>query len=253
MIDRVRVALPLGSVEVVRIDGGRTLPPLVFLHEGLGSIGLWRDFPEAVAHATGRAAIVSSRFGYGWSEPFPWSRGPDYMHREALEALPALLDALEIDQPVLVGHSDGASIALIYAGLSGRSVSALVLLAPHVFVEDESIEGIEAARETFRTTDLRARMARHHADPEATFELWNEIWLSPAFRAWSIEDLLPSITAPVLVVQGTEDQYGTVRQVDAIERGVSGPVERLLLEGCGHAPHLERGPDTLRAVTHFLS
>ena len=226
---------------------------LVFLHEGLGSIGLWRDFPQDVADATGRAVTVYSRFGYGWSDAFPWPRGPDYMHREALEALPELLDVLEIEQPVLVGHSDGASIALIYAGLSGRMVSSLVLLAPHVFVEDESVAGIEAARDAFRTTDLRERMARHHADPDATFGLWNDIWLSSAFRSWSIEDVLPSVTAPVLVVQGAEDQYGTVRQVDAIERGVAGPVERLLLEGCGHVPHLERGPETLAAVTHFLT
>lgn len=249
----MRVALRGGEVDVVRIEGDDGLAPLVFLHEGLGSVGLWRDFPESVAHSTGRAAMVYSRFGYGRSDPFPWPQGPDYMHREALEALPELLDALDIDAPVLVGHSDGASIALIYAGQSGRRVSSLVLLAPHVFVEDESIAGIEAARETFSTTDLRERMAKHHDDAEATFRQWNDVWRSPAFRSWNIEDALPGIAVPILVVQGSADQYGTVAQVDAIQRGAAGPVERLVLEGCGHSPHLERGPETLRAVTHFLA
>ncbi|HTH07528.1 MAG TPA: alpha/beta hydrolase [Ilumatobacteraceae bacterium] len=249
----MRVALRGGEVDVVRIEGDHGLAPLVFLHEGLGSIGLWRDFPQSVAQSTRRAATVYSRFGYGWSDPFPWPRGPDYMHREALEALPELLDALDIDEPVLVGHSDGASIALIYAGQSGRRVSALVLLAPHVFVEDESIRGIESARETFSTTDLPDRMAKHHDDAEATFRQWNDVWRSPAFRSWNIEDVLPSIAVPILVVQGSADQYGTVAQVDAIERGASGPVESVVLEGCGHSPHLERGPATLRAVTHFLA
>ena len=249
----MRVALRGGEVDVVRIEGSDGLAPLVFLHEGLGSIGLWRDFPELVAHSTGRAATVYSRFGYGRSDPSPWPRGPDYMHREALDALPQLLDALAIDAPVLVGHSDGASIALIYAGQSGRRVSALVLLAPHVFVEEESIAGIEAARVTFSTTDLRDRMARHHDDAEATFRQWNDVWRSPAFRTWNIEDVLPGIAVPILVVQGAVDQYGTVAQLDAIEHGASGPVERLVLEGCGHSPHLERGPETLQAVTHFLA
>ena len=249
----MRVALRGGEVDVVRIDGDETLPSLVFLHEGLGSIGLWRDFPQSVARSTARAATVYSRFGYGWSDPFPWPRGPDYMHREALEALPELLDSLAVDAPVLVGHSDGASIALIYAGQSGRRVSALVLLAPHVFVEDMSIAGIEAALATFSTTDLRERMAKHHDDAEATFRQWNDVWLSPAFRGWNIEDVLPGITVPILVIQGTADQYGSLAQVDAIERGVTGAVERVVLEGCGHSPHLERGPETLRAVTHFLT
>jgi pimeloyl-ACP methyl ester carboxylesterase len=249
----MRVTLRGGEVDVVRIEGNEGLAPLVFLHEGLGSIGLWRDFPQSVADSTRRAATIYSRFGYGRSDPFPWPRGPDYMHREALEALPDLLDALDIDEPVLIGHSDGASIALIYAGQSGRRVAALVLLAPHVCVEEESIAGIEAARETFSTTDLRDRMAKHHDDAEATFRQWNDTWRSREFRDWNIEDVLPAISVPILVVQGSADQYGTVAQVDAIERGASGGVERVVLEGCGHSPHLENGPETLRAVTHFLA
>jgi pimeloyl-ACP methyl ester carboxylesterase len=249
----VRVTLRGGEVDVVRIGGDDALAPLVFLHEGLGSIGLWRDFPQSVADATRRAATVYSRFGYGRSDPFPWPRGPDYTHREALEALPELLDALDIEEPVLVGHSDGASIALIYAGQSGRRVAALVLLAPHVFVEDESIVGIEAARETFSTTDLRDRMAKHHDDADATFRHWNDTWRSPEFRDWNIEDVLSGISVPILVVQGSADRYGTVAQVKAIERGARGPVETVVLEECGHSPHLERGAETLRAVTHFLA
>ena len=247
------VPLRGGAVDVLRIDGDGARRPLVFLHEGLGSLALWRDFPQAVAEATGRAAVVYSRLGYGRSDPWPGARDPDYMHREALESLPELLDALEVRDPVLVGHSDGASIALIHAGRGGRSVSGLVLLAPHVFVEPVSIAGVRAAREAFLTTDLAERMSRHHDDAEATFWKWNDVWLSPQFADWNIEDVLPSISAKMLLVQGTADQYGTVRQVDAIERGVRGPVDRVVLEGCGHAPHLERGPETLEAVTHFVS
>jgi pimeloyl-ACP methyl ester carboxylesterase len=249
----VRVALRGGAVEVVRIDGDSALPPLVFLHEGLGSLALWREFPAVVAQACGRPAIVYSRLGYGRSDPWPGEREPGYMHREALESLPELLDALDVHDPVLVGHSDGASIALIHAGRSGRSVSGLVVLAPHVFVEPISIDGVRAAREAFLTTDLPERMGKHHNDAEATFWKWNDIWRSPEFGAWNIEDVLPSISVKVLVVQGTADQYGTVRQVDAIERGVNGPVARLLLAGCGHAPQFDRGPETLEAVTHFVS
>jgi pimeloyl-ACP methyl ester carboxylesterase len=248
----VRVALPDGSVDVVIIEGGATAAPLVFLHGGLGSIGLWRDFPEAVATATGRTAIVYSRLGYGRSDPTPRPWRPDYMHREALDSLPVLLDALDAERPVLIGHSDGASIALIYAGRSGKPVSGLVLLAPHVFVEPESIAGIEAARDAFLSTDLSDRMARHHDDPDATFWQWNRIWVSPEFRDWNIEDVLPAIQAPSLVVQGTADQYGTLSQVEAIERGSGGRVERLVLDGCGHSPQVERRTDTFEAVTHFV-
>ena len=248
----MRVALPHGSVDVVTIDGDPSAAPLVFLHEGLGSIGLWRDFPEAVATATARSAIVYSRLGYGRSDPSSGSWRADYMHREALESLPVLLDALAVPQPLLIGHSDGASIALIYAGRSGRPISGLVLLAPHVFVEPESIAGIEAARGRFLSTDLSERMARHHDDPASMFWRWNEVWLSREFRDWNIEDVLPAIHARALVVQGTEDPYGTLAQVDAIERGSGGGVERIVLDGCGHSPHVERRTETLEAVTHFV-
>lgn len=246
----MRVALRGGSVDVVELEGDDGRAPLVFLHEGLGSVGLWREFPREVREATGRRAMVYSRFGYGHSDPAKGPTTPDYMHHEALVVLPELLAVLGIDAPVFVGHSDGASIALIHVG-SGSAASGLVLLAPHVFVEDESIAGVEAARDAFLTTDLPARLARHHDDAASTFWRWNEIWRAPEFRSWNIESSLPGVTAPVLLVQGRDDAYGTLRQLDAIEAGVRGPVGRTVLD-CGHSPHLERPTETLEAVKHFL-
>src|SRR5919199_2883114 len=220
-------------------------PALVFLHEGLGSVGLWRAFPERLAAATGRRALLYSRAGHGFSDVPGEPRTPRFMHDEALDVLPSVLAEAGISNPVLVGHSDGASIALIHA--ASHPVRALVLLAPHVFVEDLSVASIAEAREAFEGTDLRERMARHHRDAEATFRLWNDIWLAPEFRDWNIEDVLPTIACPLLVVQGERDQYGSLAQVDAIERGVPGPVERVILD-CRHAPHLERPEETLEAV-----
>jgi pimeloyl-ACP methyl ester carboxylesterase len=234
-------------LECIQVAGDPERPALVFLHEGLGSVGLWRDFPARVAQATGRRALVYSRFGHGDSDPLEAPRTPRFMHEEALETLPALLDRLDLRDPVLIGHSDGASIALIHAGTSGRPVSGLALLAPHVFVEDVSVEGIEAARGAFAETDLPARMGRHHRDAEATFRAWNDVWLAPDFRSWNIEDVLGGVSCPVLVVQGTRDQYGTLAQVDAIERSVRGPFRRLVLDA-GHAPHLEAPEETLAAI-----
>ena len=193
-----------------------------------------------------------SRHGYGWSAPVTEPRAVTYMHDEADHVLPALLGELAIQEPVLIGHSDGASIALLYAG-AGHAVRGLVLLAPHVFVEDCTIEAIAAAREAYATTDLPAKMARHHRDADATFRGWNDIWLAPEFRSWNIEERLAAITVPVLVVQGTADPYGTLAQVDAIEHGVRGPVERLVLPGIGHAPHLEAPAATVEAVAAFVN
>ncbi|MCX7962552.1 MAG: alpha/beta hydrolase [Burkholderiales bacterium] len=230
--------------------GARTL---VFLHEGLGSIRQWRDFPARLAEATGWRALVYDRYGYGQSDVLAEPRvGTDFMHREALETLPALLAALAIERPVLVGHSDGASIALIYAG-SGRPLGGLVAMAPHVFVEDVSIASIEAARRQFETTDLRARLAKYHRDPVKTFRLWNDVWLDPEFRGWNIESYLPGIRCPVLVIQGEEDEYGTMAQVEAIRRQVSGPCEVLALGACRHAPHRDQPERTLAAIADFVA
>lgn len=246
---RRRLLIAGRHLEMSEISGEE--PLLVFLHEGLGSIGLWRGFPERVAGATGKRTVAYSRAGHGWSDPADLPRSPDFMHDEALEVLPALLKEMEPGgAPILVGHSDGASIALIHAG--SNPVSGLVLLSPHVFVEPESIAGIEGALERFETTNLAERMARHHADPEATFRGWNDIWLDPAFRDWNIENSLPAITCPVLLIQGMDDEYGTTAQLDAVEAGVRGPVQRLELPDCGHSPHLSRPGEVLGAVTEFI-
>jgi pimeloyl-ACP methyl ester carboxylesterase len=224
--------------------------PLVFLHEGLGSVALWRRFPNRVAKATGRRALVYSRLGHGRSDAPARPRTPSFMHEEAREVLPALLEAWEIETPLLVGHSDGGSIALIYA--AEHPVTAVACLAPHVFVEDLCLAEIRRAKTSFEQGDLRERMARRHRDPDAAFYGWNHVWLDPDFRRWSIDDLLPGIAAPVLVVQGSEDPYGTLAHADAVARGATGPVERVVL-ACGHAPHLEAPEETFAAVTRFVA
>jgi pimeloyl-ACP methyl ester carboxylesterase len=224
-------------------------PALVFLHEGLGSVELWREFPARLAAATGRRALLYSRAGHGRSRVPDTPRTPRFMHEEALDALPPLLAEHGIERPILVGHSDGGSIALIHA--SQHPVTGLVLLAPHVFVEDLAVASIAEARDTFERTDLRDRMARYHRDPEATFRLWNDIWLAPEFRDWSIEDVLAHVSAPVLAIQGEHDQYGTLAQIDAIEAGVAGPFARAVLDA-RHAPHLEAPEETLEAAIAFV-
>jgi pimeloyl-ACP methyl ester carboxylesterase len=240
-------------LECARIRGARNAPTLVFLHEGLGSVALWKDFPARVAAATGCPALVYSRAGYGRSSPASLPRAPDYLHIEALTVLPALLDRLAIADPVLVGHSDGASIALLHAGSGSRSVRALVNLAPHVFVEDVSIASITEARRQFDTTDLRDRLARRHADPDAAFRGWNDIWLSPASRAWNIEASLPNVRCPLLLIQGLDDEYGTTDQLDAIERQAGGSVTRVELAACRHSPHRDQPEATLAAIVDFIA
>jgi pimeloyl-ACP methyl ester carboxylesterase len=234
-------------IETQELPGAE--PALVFLHEGLGSVALWRDFPARLAAATGRRALLYSRAGHGQSYVPDAPRTPRFMHDEALDALPALLERHGIENPILVGHSDGGSIALIHA--AQHPVTGLVLLAPHVFVEDLSVASIAQARETFETSDLGERMARYHRDPEATFRLWNDIWLAPEFRDWNIEDVLGGVRSPVLVIQGADDQYGTLAQIDAIEAGVRGRVTRAVLDA-RHAPHLEAPEETLRVATAFV-
>jgi pimeloyl-ACP methyl ester carboxylesterase len=229
-------------------------PMLVFLHEGLGSVALWKRFPAEVVAATGCAALVYSRYGYGKSDRLTESRKIDYMHREALDVLPAILDLLGIDSPVLVGHSDGASIALIHAGAGKRPVRGIVAMAPHVFVEDITVESIAAAKTTFQTTDLPARLGRYHDDAVSTFQGWNDIWLHPDFLRWNIEEFLPGVKCPLLLIQGEDDQYGTVAQVEAIARQVSGPVETLMLPDCAHSPHQSMQKDaTIAAIAGFVS
>ena len=237
------------ALEYEWIEGGQ--PTLVFLHEGLGSIRQWRDFPARVAAATGCRALVYNRYGYGNSDVLKEPRvTARFMHDEALVALPELLAKLEIDSPVMVGHSDGASIALIYAG-AGHAVRGLAVMAPHVFVEEHGLRSIERVKQQFETTDLAERLGRYHRDARRTFYLWNDAWLDPQFRRWNIEEYLPSISAPVLAIQGTDDEYGTMAQLKSICGKVNGPCETLELAGCGHSPHRDQPDAVIRASVRF--
>jgi pimeloyl-ACP methyl ester carboxylesterase len=235
-------------IEAVELAGDPARRALVLLHEGLGSLGLWRGFPAALADATGRRVLVFSRFGHGRSDRPPRPRTPAFFHEEALEVLPELLRRLEAPGPILVGHSDGASIALIHA--AHHPVAGVVLLAPHVVVEQITTEAIRRTREAFLEDGLRERMARHHADPEAAFWGWCDVWLDPGFEAWSLEDEAAALAAPALLVQGAEDPYGTLDQLDRIEARARGRVERLVVPG-GHSPHLEQPEAVLGAVARF--
>ena len=238
-------------IEYQRLDvaGGR--PTLVLLHEGLGSIAMWRDFPNRLAHATGCNALVYSRYGYGNSAPLQRPREVRYMHDEALLALPELLAKLDVAAPILLGHSDGGSIALIHAGAGLRPVAAVITLAAHVLVEDISVASIAAARTAYETTDLRARLARYHADVDSAFRGWNRIWLHPDFRSWNIEEYLPRIACPVLAMQGEDDEYGTMEQMQRIGSQVR-DVVLLELEDCRHSPHTDQPQAVLDAIARFV-
>ena len=266
MAERRRFVVAGGHrLEVFERDGaapGADPPTLVFLHEGLGSAEQWRDFPARLGERTGCATLGYSRRGYGRSEAVTLPRPLTYMHEEGERTLPALLDACAVRSCVLVGHSDGASIAIIHAGSEGgrgdaRRVRALALEAPHVLVEDLSVASIAAARETFERGALREGLAKYHDDPDGAFWGWNRTWLDPEFRRWNLESYLPGISVPVLVVQGENDPYGTLAQVDAIDRGLEKGrpgrgAERVILPACGHAPHRDRPDDTLDAMVAFV-
>lgn len=227
-------------------------PPIVMLHEGLGSIAHWRDFPFRVAERTGSSVLVYSRYGYGNSDRLAEKRPVDYMHREGEVVLPTLLEQLGIAKPVLLGHSDGASIALIFAGKYPDAPRTLILEAPHLFVEDVSVESIARAKTVYETTDLPRKLARYHAHPDETFWGWNDIWLDARFRSWNIESYLDAIRCPVLVIQGEDDEYGTTRQVEAIQGRVP-QAEVLLLPNCGHAPHRDQPEATLERIANFMA
>lgn len=236
----------------------RGAPLLVFLHEGLGSIALWRDYPASLCDAGGFRGLVWSRAGYGRSTPRPAAEtwGVDFMHVQAREVLPRFLEAVGVDArrdpPWLFGHSDGGSIALIHAAQSGADIAGLVVLAPHIFVEDLSIASIAQARETYLRTDFHDKLARYHEDVDSAFWGWNDIWLKPEFRAWNIEALLPRIECPVLAVQGRDDEYGTLAQIDGIAR-LAPHCELLKLEACGHSPHRDQPERLTSAVIDFIA
>jgi pimeloyl-ACP methyl ester carboxylesterase len=228
-------------------------PTVVFLHEGLGSMSMWRDFPASLAAATDCGALVYSRLGHGRSDPIAMPRTADFMHREALDTLPRVLDHFRIPNPILFGHSDGASIALIYSGARIGPVRGLVLVAPHVFVEDRTIDGVTRMRDAYANTDLPRRLERYHGtNTEEMFRAWNDVWLDPEFRAWNIEASLSGVDCPLLLIQGEEDEHGTLRQLDAIERQVKGPAERLVLPRCGHSPHRGQPQAVLDAAARFI-
>jgi pimeloyl-ACP methyl ester carboxylesterase len=229
-------------------------PTLVLLHEGLGCVGLWDDFPDKLAAATGAGVFVYSRAGYGQSSPVKLPRPLTYMHDEALQVLPPLLEVIGFQRGLLIGHSDGASIAAIYAGgVQDHRVRGLVLIAPHFFTEDPGIASIEEAREAYATTDLRAKLARWHADPDNAFRGWNDAWLDPEFRKWDITESLAYIRVPVLIVQGERDQYGSARQIEVAQEECYCPVEVALLPGARHSPQREAPEATLHAVADFTN
>jgi pimeloyl-ACP methyl ester carboxylesterase len=252
--DSGRLSIGGSSLEY-RVIGPRpdAAPTFLMLHEGLGSVSIWGDFPKALSEKTGAGVFVYSRAGYGQSSTITLPRPLDYMQREAAEVLPALLDAIGFRRGILLGHSDGASIAAQYAGThQDHRVRGLVLMAPHFFVEPEGLAEIRKARTAYETTDLRARLARHHADVDAAFCGWNEAWLDPQFAsAFDITDALAYIRVPILLIQGEADRYGTLAQVRAAEQECYCPVDALVMPGVGHAPHRENAKETLAAVTAF--
>lgn len=235
--------------------GPEQAPTLVLLHEGLGCVELWRDFPRRLAEQTGLGVMAYSRFGYGGSDPVDVPRPLTYMHDEGRHVLPAVLDAAGVCQAVLVGHSDGGSIALINAGaVRDPRVRAVVTLAAHVFNEQVCVDSIRAARQAFEGQGLRDRLARYHGDNvDCAFWGWNRAWLDPDFWHWNLEEFLPDVRIPALVIQGEQDEYGTVAQVDAICRQLSGPVRRVLLPDCGHAVHRDQPDALLRLVAAFAA
>ncbi len=245
-------------IEYQHIAPHRTAAPLlVFLHEGLGSITMWKDFPQALCDAAGCRGLVFSRWGYGDSSPRgAHERWPvEFMHQQAHDFLPAFFAALDIDtardQPWLYGHSDGASIALLHAGACPSRVAGVVAAAPHIFVEDVTIRSIQQARDGYVTTSLRSKLARYHQDPDSAFWGWNDIWLDPAFRRWNIQDVLRDVQCPVLAVQGLDDEYGTMAQIDGIAAHAP-RCEQLRLADCGHSPHRDQPAALIESVTDFL-
>ena len=233
--------------------GPRDAPTLVLLHEGLGSVGLWGDFPQKLAAAIGCGVFAYSRAGYGRSDPVALPRPLSYMHDEARGALPKILDAIGFRRGMIVGHSDGASIAVIYAGThDDRRLDGIVLMAPHVFTEDMGIASIAESKRAYEEGDLKRKLARWHENVDCAFYGWNGAWLDPDFRKWNLTEFLPAIRTPVLIVQGEADQYGTIAQVQAIETRCGGPVETTMLPGVGHSPHREAPEAALEAIRCFV-
>ena len=234
-------------------DGQDSRPTLVFLHEGLGSIEMWHDFPEALLEKTGCNGLLYDRWGHGKSDPIDVQRTIQYVHDEALDSLPEVLKNSGVEDTILIGHSDGGSIALIFAAEYPASVRGLITEAAHVFVEEITLEGIREAVTVYQTTDLKEKLARYHdSNTEGIFRAWYETWLLPEFKSWNIEDCLPKIECPVLVIQGENDQYGTEAQVESIAGRVAGPATPLLIPDCAHIPHKEATDKVIKEMTAFI-
>jgi len=256
----------MGKAEYIEVGGKRLevawhgpspdeAPTLVFLHEGLGCVAMWRDFPARLAEATGCGALVYSRLGYGGSDPCELPRPVRYMHDEGLTVLPELIEAAGIGECILVGHSDGGSIAIVYAGgTPAMPLRGVICEAAHVFCEDITVQSIEAAGRAYRDGDLRAKLAKYHGgNVDCAFRGWHDAWLRPGFREWDLTEYLPGIGVPMLAIQGEDDPYGTPAQVEAIERGAGDEVEVLMLPECGHGPHREQADATLEAMVSFVA
>jgi pimeloyl-ACP methyl ester carboxylesterase len=251
LLDAAGARLLARRLELTRASA-KGSPTLVFLHEGLGSIAQWRDFPQALAARTGLPALLYDRRGHGGSDPLDLPRSSHYLHREALEVLPEVLERCGVADAILVGHSDGGSIALLYASAHPARVRGAVTEAAHVFVEEKTLAGIRAAGEAWRNSQLPEKLARYHGlKTHALFHAWHDTWLTPEFRDWNIEDCLPGIRCPLLAIQGRDDEYATEAQVEAIARQAAGPVETLLIPHCGHVPHHQARDAVLEAMTRF--
>ena len=240
-----------GQLEVIDIAGQPAWAPVVLLHSGAGSVAGWRDFPERLAEATGRRVVAYSRLGHGQSAPLRQVPGADFMHREARTTLPALLQQMRIDRCALVGHSDGASIATIFAAEFSERIPALVLMAGHYFVEDETLDAIRAAGDRYRHSGPPSVLVRIHADPEAAFRAWHDVWLSPAFRSMDLRSTLRLVRCSILVMQGVDDEFSSKAQVDSVATNAAGAVTTVMVPG-GHFPHTEAAVETLDAVVRFL-
>lgn len=229
-------------------------PVLVFLHEGLGCVNLWRDFPDKLSYATGLPAFVYSRKGYGDSVHQEQPRTMDFMHIEGINVLPMVLEEAGIESAILIGHSDGASIAIIHTGNSDDDrIKGLILEAPHLFVEQKTIKGIRQTKTMYKQGNLRNRLKRYHGENvDSAFWGWIQIWLNPAFESWNIEEYVPRISVPTMIVQGCADEYGTDAHIEALKSLLPGTVEIVELPDCGHSPHIEKAKDTLEAMTNFI-
>jgi pimeloyl-ACP methyl ester carboxylesterase len=253
--DTGRIAVGASELEYRSIGPAPdAAPTIVMLHEGLGSVGLWGDFPDRLQAATGAGVFVYSRVGYGASSPATLPRRPDYMHVEALDVLPKVLEGIGFRRGLLLGHSDGASIATIYAGgVQDHRIRGLSLIAPHFVVEDISVRSIAEIKTAYEHGDLRAKLSRWHRDVDNAFYGWNGAWLDPAFRDWDISEALGYIRVPVQIVQGAGDQYGTHRQIEIAEEECYCPVDVTMIETAAHAPHREAADVTLQAVADFAN